>query len=92
MLSVVWQAQRRALCSLEDGLELLEAAETLVGQTVPIQSLWREALVVSAENEVSPHDGLFVVLAEREGCPLVSFERGLKRPFPAVVRRPGELA
>jgi predicted nucleic acid-binding protein len=91
LLSALWQAQRQKLCSLEDGLSLLEAAAGLVGKSVPVEALWREALAGAVAFDCSPYDTLFVVLAEREGCPLVSFDAALRRKFPAVVRRPAEL-
>lgn len=91
LLSALWQAQRRRLCSLEDGLGLLEAAAGLLSSSISLEGLWREALAVAVNDDCSPYDTLFVVLAEREGCPLASFDAALRRTFPAIVRRPAEL-
>lgn len=91
LLSALWQSQRRKLCTLDDALNLLEAAAGLVAWSVSLEGLWRKALAVAAASDCSPYDTLFVVLADREGCPLASFDAGLRRRFPAIVRRPSEL-
>ena len=91
LLSALWQAQRHRVCSLEDGLGLLEAAAGLVGASISLEGMWRKALAVAVASDCSPYDALFVVLAEREGCPLASFDVALRRKFPAIVRRPAEL-
>lgn len=91
LLSALWQAQRHGLCLPEDAPGLLEAAAGLIGVCVPLAALWREALAAAVESGLSPCDTLFVVLAEREGCLLVSYDGALRRKFPAIVRRPAEL-
>ena len=89
LLSAIWQAERKGVCSLEDGIGLLELTNSLLSVMVPVEALWREALVAAVEAGVSPYDTLFVVLAEREGCFLLSFDEELLRKFPLIVRCPG---
>ena len=90
-LDVVWQAVRFQGIALADGLELLEEVERLLDWSVPVYSLWREALVVAEEHGCSTYDTLFIVLAERERCDLLTYDRKLLAAFPQIANTPGEV-
>jgi predicted nucleic acid-binding protein len=89
-LNVVWQAIHSEAISREHGLELLEEAEHLLDRSVPIRSLWREALVCADEYNCSTYDSLFVVLAEREQSDLLTYDQLLLTVFPTTSKRPGQ--
>jgi len=87
---VVWQATRVQDIALDHGLELLEEVEGLLNGSVPVYSLWREALVVAEEHGCSTYDTLFIVLAERERCNLLTYNRKLLAAFPQIANTPDE--
>ncbi len=89
-LNVVWQATRVQDIALDHGLELLEEVEGLLNGSVPVYSLWREALVVAEEHGCSTYDTLFIVLAERERCNLLTYNRKLLAAFPQIANTPDE--
>lgn len=89
-LNVVWQAICVQDIALDHGLELLEEVEVLLNGSVPVYSLWREALVVAEEYGCSTYDTLFIVLAARERCNLLTYDRKLLAAFPQIANTPGE--
>lgn len=89
-LSVTWRAVDSGGIALGDGMELLEDVERLLDWSVPVSWLWREALVCAAEHHFSTYDTLFVVLAERERCGLLTYDRELLAAFPGIASRPGQ--
>jgi predicted nucleic acid-binding protein len=90
-LNVVWQAIRFQDISPGYGLELLDEVERLLNWSVPVHSLWREALVVAEENGCSTYDTLFVALAEREHCDLLTYDQQLLTDFPRVAKKPDKV-
>jgi len=90
-LNVLWQAIRFGAISLFHGLELLEEVGRLLSWTVPVGSLWREALVAAEEYNCSTYDTLFVALAERECCSLLTYDQRLLTAFPEIARRPSQV-
>ena len=90
-LNVVWQAICFQDISLDHGLELLDEVESLLNWSVPVYSLWREALVVAEEHSCSTYDTLFVTLAERERCSLLTYDQQLLTSFPEIAKRPEQV-
>jgi predicted nucleic acid-binding protein len=90
-LNVVWQAVRLREISLYHGLELIEEVGSLVDWSVPVWSLWREALVTAEEHSCSTYDTLFIALAEREYCNLLTYDQRLLAAFPEIARRPAQV-
>jgi len=90
-LSVVWQSIRFQGISLDHGFELLEEVESLLNWSIPVWFLWREALVVAEEYSCSTYDTLFVVLAERERCNLLTYDQKLLTAFPEIAKRPDQV-
>jgi predicted nucleic acid-binding protein len=89
-LNVLSQTIRFRKISLFHGLELLEEVGGLLSWTVPVGSLWREALVAAEEYDCSTHDTLFTALAEREGCDLLTYDQRLLTRFPEIAKRPAQ--
>jgi predicted nucleic acid-binding protein len=91
-LHVVWQAIRFQGIAACHGLELLEEVDRVVNHSVPVGSLWREALTASLEHDLNTYDALFLVLAEREHLELLTYDRRLLSAFPDIAKRPGTAA
>jgi predicted nucleic acid-binding protein len=53
-----------------------------------VPSLWSSALVLATRHRHSPHDTLFVALAERLDCPLVTYDQRVLELFPQVAVTP----
>jgi predicted nucleic acid-binding protein len=90
-LSVVWQAIHSQGIDLDAGLELLEEVESLLNWSVPVGSLWREALVLAVEHDFSTYDTLFIILAEREHINLLTYDQRLLTAFPEIAKRPDQV-
>ena len=74
-----------------EALQKLDLAATLRIRNVPVQSLWHGALVRAHSVNVAAYDTFFVELAEREGCPLATFDKPLLKAFPKPAVRPRSL-
>lgn len=92
LTNVLWMAVRTKVISPPEALHKLDLAVTLGIRTVPVQSLWHGALIRACSANVAAYDTLFVELAEREGCPLATFDKPLLRAFPKIARRPRSVA
>jgi len=90
-LNVLWQTIRFQKISLFCGLELLEEVGKLLSWTVPVGSLWREALVAAEECNCSTYDTLFVALAERECCKLLTYDQRMLTVFPKIAKKPTQV-
>lgn len=91
LANVVWMAARARVISAEEAPARLALASRLGVRSVPVQSLWRGALLRSLQLNVAVYDTLFVELADREGVPLATFDRRLTQAFPKLARRPREV-
>ena len=60
-------------------------------RTVPVGSLWREALVAAEQSNCSTYDTLFVALAERERCDLLTYDQRLLQAFPEIAKKPHQV-
>lgn len=75
-----------------EALHKLDLVVTLSIRTVQVQSLWHGALVRAHSANVTAYDTLFIELAEREGCPLATFDKPVLKVFPKIARRPRSIA
>jgi len=90
--NVVWMSIRTGALRGSDGPAKLHLARRLGIHTVTIRSLWHGALLRALRSGVAVYDTLFVELAERERAPLVTFDRRLLKTWPAIARRPADIA
>jgi len=90
--NAIWMSTRAGVLEPADALDRLSLAGSLGIQSQPLRSLWSGALLRSIESGVAVYDTLFAELAEREGVPLATYDRGLLKAFPDLARRPGDLA
>jgi predicted nucleic acid-binding protein len=60
-------------------------------EAVPTATLCQGALLRAVVSGVPVYDTLFVELAARSQCPLVTFDKAVLRAFPEIAVRPREL-
>jgi predicted nucleic acid-binding protein len=60
-------------------------------ESVPARTLLQGAMLRALTSGVAVYDTLFVELAIREDCRLVTFDRAVLRAFPDVAVRPGSV-
>ena len=89
--SVLWMAIRAGALPADEGHRRLDFASRLRIRSVPIGSLWQDALTLSLNSAVSPYDTLFVALAQSHELPLATFDKQVLRAFPDVAQRPAEI-
>jgi predicted nucleic acid-binding protein len=91
LTNVVWMAIRTGVLSAQEGLVRLGLARRLGIESIAPATLCQGALLRAVTAGVSVYDTLFVELAVRAGCPLVTFDKAVLRAFPDVARRPRDL-
>lgn len=91
LANVVWMAVRSGVLPPEDGPLRLRLARQLGIESVSTVTLCQGALLRSLASSVSVYDTLFVELAVRTGCQLITFDKTVIKAFPDVAIRPGKL-
>ena len=91
LANVVWMAVRAGVLLPEDGRSRLALSRGLGIESVATASLCQGALVRSIASGVAVYDTLFVELAIRMKCPMVTFDKAVLKAFPEVAVRPGRL-
>jgi len=91
LTNVVWMAIRTGVLPAEEGPVRLGLARRLGIESVATATLCQGALLRAVTAGVPVYDTLFVELAVRNGCPLVTFDKAMLRTFPDVARRPRDL-
>ena len=91
LTNVVWMAIRAGALPSEEGPARLGLARRLGIESVATTTLCQGALLRAVTAGVSVYDTLFVELAARVACPLVTFDRTILRAFPSIARRPRDL-
>jgi predicted nucleic acid-binding protein len=89
--NVLWMAIRTDVLPPAEGAARLTLAARLGIESIPTRSLLQGALLRSVATGVAVYDTIFVELAVRESCPLVTFDRAVLKAFPSVAVRPGVL-
>ena len=91
LANVIWMAVRAGVLSAEDGRSALALSRGLGIESVPTGGLCSGALVRSIESGVAVYDTLFVELAIRMKCPMMTFDKAVLKAFPQVAVRPGRI-
>jgi predicted nucleic acid-binding protein len=91
LANVVWMAVRAGVVPPLEGPARLGLARRLGIASIATATLCHGALLRSIESGVSAYDTLFVELAARSGCPLLTFDTAVLKAFPGVARRPRDL-
>jgi predicted nucleic acid-binding protein len=89
--NVLWMAVRSRVLPPEEGSARLRLAMRLGIESVPARTLLQGAMLRALTSGVAVYDTLFVELAIREDCRLVTFDRAVLRAFPDVAVRPGSV-
>ena len=91
LTNVVWMAVRSGILPPEEGPVRLSLARRLGIESVSIATLFQGALLRSIASGIAVYDTLFVELAVRSGCPLLTFDKAVIKAFPDVAIRPRDL-
>ena len=92
LANVVWMALKAGVLSATDGPARLGLARRLGIESIAIATLSQGALLRAIESGVSVYDTLFVELAARSACPLVTFDKAVLKAFPDIACRPRDFA
>ena len=88
LTNVVWMAVRAGVLSAAEGPARLGLARRLGIESMATATLCQGALLRAIESGVSVSDTLFVELAARSACPLLTFDKAVLKAFPDIARRP----
>jgi len=88
LANVVWMAVRTGLLPAGEGPARLGLARRLGIESVPTATLCQGALLRAITSGVAVYDTLFIELAVRARCRLLTFDKALLRAFPDVATRP----
>ncbi len=91
LANVVWMAVRAGVLPAADGPVRLGLARRLGIESVSTVTLCQGALLRAIESGVSVYDTLFVELAARSACTLLTFDKAMLKAFPDIARRPRDL-
>jgi predicted nucleic acid-binding protein len=91
LTNVVWMAIRAGVLTRDDGPVRIGLARRLGIESVATATLCQGALLRAVASGVPVYDTLFVELAVRSGCPLVTFDKAVLRAFPDIAIRPRRL-
>ena len=92
LANVVWMAVKAGVVPASDGPARLSLARRLGIESIATSSLSQGALLRAIASGVSVYDTLFVELAARSACPLVTFDKAVLKAFPHIACRPRELS
>ena len=88
LTNVVWMAVRAGVLPAAEGPVRLGLARRLGIESIATATLCQGALLRAIEAGISAYDTLFVELAARSSCPLLTFDRALLKTYPEIARRP----
>jgi len=91
LTNVVWMAVRSGILAPSEGPVRLGLARRLGIESLNTTSLCQGALLRSVTARIAVYDTLFVELAARAACPLVTFDKAVIRAFPNIAIRPRDL-
>ena len=91
LTNVVWMAVRSGILPPGEGPIRLSLAKRLGIESVNTATLCQGALLRSVSSGVAVYDTLFVELAARTGCPLLTFDKAVIKAFPDFAIRPRDL-
>jgi predicted nucleic acid-binding protein len=91
LANVVWMAVKAGVVSAAEGPARLGLARRLGIASIATSTLSQGALLRAIESGVSVYDTLFVELAARSACPMVTFDKAVLKAFPDIACRPRDL-
>jgi predicted nucleic acid-binding protein len=90
--NVIWMAARSNVIAKDEATAKLALAARLGVHSVSNRTLWHGALTRALASGVAVYDTLYVELAEREGVPMVTFDEKVLKTYPAIAKRPRDVA
>jgi predicted nucleic acid-binding protein len=91
LANLVWMAVKAGVLSAADGPARLGLARRLGIESIATATLSQGALLRAIESGVTVYDMLFVELAARSGCSMVTFDKAVLKAFPGIACRPRDL-
>jgi len=91
LTNVLWMAIRAGVLAADEGPARLGLARRLGIESIATATLCQGALLRAVSAGLSVYDTLFVELASRSRCPLVTFDKAVLSAFPEIARRPRDL-
>jgi len=91
LANVLWMAVRAGVLPPEEGPVRVGLARRLGIESVATATLCQGALLRSLASGLSVDDTLFVELAARTDCPLMTFDKAVIKTFPGIAIRPRDL-
>lgn len=91
LTNVVWMAIRSGILPAAEGPVHLNLARRLGIESVNTSTLCQGALLRSVSSGLAVYDTLFVELAARTGCPLLTFDKAVIKAFRDIAIRPRDL-
>ncbi|MFN8062711.1 MAG: type II toxin-antitoxin system VapC family toxin [Vicinamibacterales bacterium] len=91
LTNVLWMAARSGVLPPDEAPIRLGLARRLGIESVATATLCQGALLRALDSGVSVYDTLFVELAARLSCPLLTFDKAVLRAFPDIALRPRDL-
>ena len=92
LTNVVWMAVRSGILPPDEGPVRLSLARRLGIESSTTATLCQGALLRSVASGIAVYDTLFVELAARMRCPLVTFDKAVLKAFPDIAVRPRDVA
>lgn len=89
--NVVWMAVRAGVLPAAEGPVRLGLARRLGIESIATATLRQGALLRAMASGVSAYDTLFVELAVRSACPLLTFDKAVLKAFPDIASRPRDV-
>lgn len=92
LANVVWMAVKAGVLPPEAGPVRLSLARRLGVESISTATLCQGAFLRSIASGLAVYDTLFVELAIRTECPLLTFDKAIIKAFPSVAIRPRDLS
>lgn len=90
--NVIWMAVRSGMLPPDEGPARIGLSRRLGIESVATTTLCQGALLRAVASGIPVYDTLFVELAVRLACPLVTFDKAVIRSFPEIAVRPRKLS
>jgi predicted nucleic acid-binding protein len=91
LANVVWMAVQAGVVAAVDAPARLGLARRLGIESVATTTLTQGALLRAIESGISVYDTLFVELAARSSCPMITFDKAVLKAFPEIAFRPRDI-
>lgn len=91
LTNVMWMAVQAGILPPAEGPVRLGLARRLGVESVATSTLCQGALLRSVSSGVAVYDTLFVELAARTNCPLLTFDKAVIKAFPRIAIRPRDM-